>query len=78
MTAKFGLYLLSIASVINHAYYAMARFVIFKLGKIDPCWSWFLDMFLVRVHNCYGKNFTCSTGHFESRINMQAHLKLNA
>jgi len=56
----------------------MARFAIFVLGKIDPIWSWFLDMFLVRVHVSYGKSFTCNTDHLKSWINMQAHGKLNA
>ena len=56
----------------------MARFAIFVLGIIDPIWLWFLDMILDRVHISYGKNFTCSTGHLESWINMQAHVKLNA
>ena len=55
----------------------MTRIAIFDLGKIDHIWSWFLDMLLDKVDSFCHKNCTCSTGHLQSWIYMQAYVKLN-
>ena len=55
MLAKFELYLLSIITVINHAWYIMSRFVIFVLDAIFHIWPSSLDMLLVRMITFYGK-----------------------
>ena len=55
----------------------MTRIAIFDLGKIDHIWSWFLDMLLDKVDDFCDKNCTCSTGHLQSWIYMQAYVKLN-
>ena len=56
----------------------MAKIVIFVLGKPSHVWSWFLDIFLVRVDSYNDKNFTCSTDYLGPWINMLDPVKLNA
>ena len=55
----------------------MTRIAIFVLGKIYHIWSLFLDMLLDKVDAFCDKNCTCSTGHLQSWIYMQAYVKLN-
>ena len=55
----------------------MTKIAIFVLGKIDHIWSLFFDMFLVKVDYSCDKDCTCSTGHLQSWIYMQAYVKLN-
>ena len=74
MSAKFDLYLLNISTVINHTCDIMPRFVIFVLYAIVHIRSRSLNMFLVSMITFCSKILACSTGHLESRINMQIHI----
>ena len=55
----------------------MTRIAICDLGKIHHILSWFFYMFLVKADSYCDKNCTCSTGHLQSWIYMQAYVKLN-